>query len=432
MICQYLNFRTLQDLLLIHFDDFFISVPKPLTAAASSELDTNNILDTLNPAQLLGEAGIIDMMLPPLSGDAGTNNAIKKTSQRDRGFSFEFFSFQADELDDEVNVTELMLGGTTTMSSGIQQRPRGESIIFDPTSFDEGGIHEERALQLRQQDAATSSSLTTLSNTDILQAQAHGGNDNNALVVPLTVVSNINANTNTHHHNHARPVIPTIPKMLDSSLPLSLSSDRINMKQQQQPARNINSNQCSVQHHHPGAKYATNKNKNTNSSSSSNTITRAHNPLHKTNINKNKNINSSTNKRPRPTSSAAAPLNHRTYTSSSSTNTTKSSTSGTRQIITNNIQHLHHQPMNTNTSNNMNLMNKGGRIGIYLPEARRARIAKFHSKRKNRIWRKRIKYDCRKKLADSRPRVKGRFVKRANVVSVDHNKVTVVKVEKGG
>lgn len=65
----------------------------------------------------------------------------------------------------------------------------------------------------------------------------------------------------------------------------------------------------------------------------------------------------------------------------------------------------------SHTSCPMELLNKGGRIGIYLPVARQERIAKFHSKRKMRIWRKRIKYDCRKKLADSRPRIKGRFVK---------------------
>jgi hypothetical protein len=63
----------------------------------------------------------------------------------------------------------------------------------------------------------------------------------------------------------------------------------------------------------------------------------------------------------------------------------------------------------------MEFLNKDGRIGIYLPEERKKRVAKFHLKRKMRIWRKRIKYDCRKKLADSRPRIKGRFVRRSDV-----------------
>mmetsp|Transcript_30014 Transcript_30014/g.69234 ORF Transcript_30014/g.69234 Transcript_30014/m.69234 type:complete len:100 (+) Transcript_30014:102-401(+) len=83
-------------------------------------------------------------------------------------------------------------------------------------------------------------------------------------------------------------------------------------------------------------------------------------------------------------------------------------------------QQLATLPSSLNTTMNhatfqMDLLNKDGRIGIYLPEERKARIAKFHSKRKMRIWRKRIKYDCRKKLADSRPRIKGRFVKRSDM-----------------
>uniref|UniRef100_A0A7S3UTQ9 CCT domain-containing protein n=1 Tax=Heterosigma akashiwo TaxID=2829 RepID=A0A7S3UTQ9_HETAK len=54
----------------------------------------------------------------------------------------------------------------------------------------------------------------------------------------------------------------------------------------------------------------------------------------------------------------------------------------------------------------------GGHVGIYTPAERRERLARFHAKRQRRVWRKKIKYDCRKKLAESRPRVKGRFVRR--------------------
>lgn len=57
--------------------------------------------------------------------------------------------------------------------------------------------------------------------------------------------------------------------------------------------------------------------------------------------------------------------------------------------------------------------NKNGRIGIYTPLERAAIIAKFNTKRGRRVWNKKIRYNCRKNLADRRMRVKGRFVKRA-------------------
>jgi hypothetical protein len=57
--------------------------------------------------------------------------------------------------------------------------------------------------------------------------------------------------------------------------------------------------------------------------------------------------------------------------------------------------------------------NKNGRIGIYTPAERAAIIERFNSKRSRRVWNKKIRYNCRKNLADRRMRVKGRFVKRS-------------------
>lgn len=60
------------------------------------------------------------------------------------------------------------------------------------------------------------------------------------------------------------------------------------------------------------------------------------------------------------------------------------------------------------------MYNQNGRIGIYSPAERAAIIAKFNSKRTRRVWNKKIRYNCRKNLADRRMRVKGRFVKRSS------------------
>ncbi len=52
------------------------------------------------------------------------------------------------------------------------------------------------------------------------------------------------------------------------------------------------------------------------------------------------------------------------------------------------------------------LLNGGNeyRIGAYTREERQMKIEAFRAKKRKRIWRKQIKYDCRKRLADTRPR----------------------------
>lgn len=53
---------------------------------------------------------------------------------------------------------------------------------------------------------------------------------------------------------------------------------------------------------------------------------------------------------------------------------------------------------------------------FFLSQERSAIIHRFREKRKRRVWKKKIRYFCRKNLADRRVRVKGRFVKSAAAV----------------
>lgn len=57
------------------------------------------------------------------------------------------------------------------------------------------------------------------------------------------------------------------------------------------------------------------------------------------------------------------------------------------------------------------IYNKNGRIGIYTRDERAAIIRRYRDKKKRRVWKKQIRYYCRKNLADRRIRIKGRFVK---------------------
>lgn len=45
---------------------------------------------------------------------------------------------------------------------------------------------------------------------------------------------------------------------------------------------------------------------------------------------------------------------------------------------------------------------------------REARVSRYREKRRNRLFSKKIRYEVRKLNAEKRPRMKGRFVKRAD------------------
>ncbi|KAA3456743.1 zinc finger protein CONSTANS-like isoform X1 [Gossypium australe] len=55
----------------------------------------------------------------------------------------------------------------------------------------------------------------------------------------------------------------------------------------------------------------------------------------------------------------------------------------------------------------------------YSPEEKKQRIQRYRTKRKLRNFNKKIKYACRKTLADSRPRIRGRFIRNTEIEKID-------------
>lgn len=82
------------------------------------------------------------------------------------------------------------------------------------------------------------------------------------------------------------------------------------------------------------------------------------------------------------------------------------------------------------------------KVGKLSTEQRKEKIHRYMKKRNERNFSKKIKYACRKTLADSRPRVRGRFAKNDDFVEThrhisghhdddDYDDVAMVKAEDG-
>ncbi|CAK8536170.1 unnamed protein product [Lathyrus sativus] len=76
------------------------------------------------------------------------------------------------------------------------------------------------------------------------------------------------------------------------------------------------------------------------------------------------------------------------------------------------MQHNHHHHVDSPLSSESSMIIEGmNRVCPYSPEEKKLRIERYKRKRNQRNFNKKIKYVCRKTLADRRPRIRGRFAR---------------------
>eukprot|EP00567_Pseudictyota_dubia_P014257 CAMPEP_0197442922 /NCGR_PEP_ID=MMETSP1175-20131217/8815_1 /TAXON_ID=1003142 /ORGANISM="Triceratium dubium, Strain CCMP147" /LENGTH=777 /DNA_ID=CAMNT_0042973483 /DNA_START=154 /DNA_END=2487 /DNA_ORIENTATION=- len=324
---------------------------------------------------------------------------------RDRGMSFELFSFGVN-AEEPLPPAPVAAGHVDASSDTWTGRPRGDSIIFDPISFSDGGIHEESALQRARN---TSISMEDTDELEIMNSPGFVEAPASCLKQPSVV-------------QHRPPPAPPLTAKAPASHKLPVPSPLVRTDTSvPSPLNQVVSNPVS----HPAlsplpvpSSFASGSESGTQSTAPKPSAVlqkEAHRQRGKKVAAPLLPVGTSTSSSavPLPVTSASSPptndgvinMPHGSAAAAAATMTVPST------VVPSSLNGT----PTSHTACPMELLNKGGRIGIYLPDARKERIAKFHSKRKMRIWRKRIKYDCRKKLADSRPRIKGRFVKRSDM-----------------
>ncbi|CAL5200219.1 unnamed protein product [Lathyrus oleraceus] len=94
------------------------------------------------------------------------------------------------------------------------------------------------------------------------------------------------------------------------------------------------------------------------------------------------------------------------------------------------MQHNHHHHVDSPLSSESSMIIEGmNRVCPYSPEEKKLRIERYKRKRNQRNFNKKIKYVCRKTLADRRPRIRGRFARNGEI---DTNNTSVQWSHIGG
>ncbi|KAL3518281.1 hypothetical protein ACH5RR_020870 [Cinchona calisaya] len=81
----------------------------------------------------------------------------------------------------------------------------------------------------------------------------------------------------------------------------------------------------------------------------------------------------------------------------------------------------HSRRSDSSLANEYSIIESMSKACPYSPEEKKERIERYRSKRNLRNFNKKIKYECRKTLADSRPRIRGRFARNDEIEKISHN-----------
>ncbi|KAK7404638.1 hypothetical protein VNO78_05593 [Psophocarpus tetragonolobus] len=82
----------------------------------------------------------------------------------------------------------------------------------------------------------------------------------------------------------------------------------------------------------------------------------------------------------------------------------------------NGMQYYHHSDSPLSSESSL-IIEEMSRTSPYSPEEKKVRIERYRTKRNQRNFAKKIKYACRKTLADSRPRIRGRFARNDEIAT---------------